>query len=136
MPDDQIQSEGAGVAYVKTVLVVEDDADIGSFIVQVISQETTHHAFLVTDGFQALKVLHDLKPNLLIIDYQLPNLNGIELYDRISRIKGMEAIPTIMMSARLPTQEIVKRKIVGMQKPFELQDLLNTIERLLALQYG
>lgn len=135
MPGDQIQPEGAGDAYVKTVLVVEDDADIGSFIVQVISQETAHHALLVADGFQALKALHGLKPNLLIIDYQLPNLNGIELYDRISRIKGMEAIPTIMMSARLPTQEIMKRKIVGMKKPFELQDLLNTIEKLLALQH-
>jgi DNA-binding response OmpR family regulator len=134
MPDDQEQPKGEGDAYVKTVLVVEDDEDIGLFIVQAISQETTHHALLVTDGFQALKALHDLKPDLLIIDYQLPRMDGIDLYDQVSNISGLNAIPTIMMSARLPTQEIGKRKIVGMKKPFELQDLLNKIERLLAFQ--
>src|SRR5437867_971675 len=112
MPDDPQQPEGAGDIYVKTVLVVEDDEDIGLFIVQAISQETIHHALLVTDGFQALKALHDLKPDLLIIDYQLPRMNGIDLYDRVSNISGPNAIPTIMMSARLPTQEIGKREIV------------------------
>jgi len=114
------------------ILVVEDDEDIGSFLVQAISQETTHHALLVSDGFQALKTIHELKPNLLIIDYQLPHMNGIELYDRLSAVKGLEAPPTIMMSARLPTHEIAKRKIVAMKKPFELQELLNSIEKLLA----
>ncbi len=134
MPDDQEQPKGEGDAYVKTVLVVEDDEDIGLFIVQAISQETTHHALLVTDGFQALKTLHDLKPDLLIIDYQLPRMDGIDLFDRVSNISGLKAIPTIMMSARLPMQEIGKREIVGLKKPFELQDLLNKIERLLAFQ--
>ena len=39
---------------VKTVLVVEDDTGIGSFLVQAISQETPHHAMLVADGLQAI----------------------------------------------------------------------------------
>lgn len=127
------QLEGTRNALVKTILVVEDDADIGSFIVQAILQETSHYALLVTDGFQCLKAIHDLKPDLIIIDYQLPHMNGIELYDRLIDIENLKACSTIMVSARLPTQEIVKRKIVGMKKPFELLDLLNTIEKLLAL---
>jgi DNA-binding response OmpR family regulator len=132
MFDAHQQQEGAGDTSIKTILVVEDDTDIGSFLVQAISQETTHHALLVTDGFQALKTVHDLKPNLLIIDYQLPHMNGIELYDQLTTRKGLETLPTIMMSARLPAQEIAKRKIIGMKKPFELQELLNSIEKLLA----
>lgn len=132
MPDAHQQPKGAGDISVKTILVVEDDEDIGSFLVQAISQETTHHALLVSDGFQALKTIHELKPNLLIIDYQLPHMNGIELYDRLSTVKDLESPPAIMMSARLPTHEIAKRKIVAMKKPFELQELLNSIEKLLA----
>ncbi len=131
MPDVHQQPKGGGDAIIKAILVVEDDADIGSFIVEAISQETPHHALLVTDGFQALKAVHELKPDLLILDYQLPHMNGIELYDRLDAIKGLEALPTIVMSARLPAREIEKRKIVGMKKPFELQELLNTIEKLL-----
>jgi len=132
MSDAHQLQEGAGDTSIKTILVVEDDADIGSFLVQAISQETTHHALLVTDGFQALKTVHDLKPNLLIIDYQLPHMNGVELYDQLTAQRGLGALPTIIMSARLPAQEIAKRKIVGMKKPFELQELLDSIEKLLA----
>jgi DNA-binding response OmpR family regulator len=134
MPIDR-QPRGSGNAFVKTILVVEDDADIGSFIVQAIHQETSHNALLVTDGFQALKAIHNLKTDLFIIDYQLPYMNGIELYDQLIDIEHQKTRRTIMISARLPAQEILKRNIVGMKKPFELQDLLNTIERLLALQY-
>lgn len=130
MPIDP-QPKGPGDALTKTVLIVEDDADIGSFIVQAIYQETSHNALLVTNGFQALKAIHNLKPDLFIIDYHLPYMNGIELYDRLIDIENLKFCPTIMISARLPAQEIRNRKIVGMKKPFELQDLLNTIDRLL-----
>ncbi len=116
---------------VKTILVVEDDADIGSFLIQAISQETTHQAMLVTDGFQALKAIANIQPSLLILDYQLPSMNGIELYDRIQETNVHENLPTILISARLPKQEIAKRKIIGMAKPLELDEFLQTIEMLL-----
>src|SRR5258708_11140373 len=112
------QQEGAGDTSIKTILVVEDDGDIGSFLVQAISQETTHHALLVTDGFQALKTVHELQPNLLIIDYQLPHMNGIALYDQLTTRTGLESIPTIMMTARLPAQEIAIRTISAMKTQF------------------
>jgi DNA-binding response OmpR family regulator len=116
---------------VKTVLVVEDDTGIGNFLVQAISQETSHHALLVADGFQALKAVASIKPSLFILDYQLPRMNGIELYDQLHTTKGLEDVPTIVISARLPKHEIEKRKIIPMNKPLELDDFLNTIEKLL-----
>jgi len=115
----------------KTVLVVEDDTGIGSFLVQTIVQETPYQALLVTDGFQALNVINDIKPHLFILDYLLPRMNGIELYDRLRTIHGLEEIPAIMISARLPKHEIEKRSLIGLSKPFELDKLLDTIEKLL-----
>lgn len=130
----QVQEQRSDRAHisVKTILVVEDDADIGTFIVLAISQETKHSTHLVTDGFQALKATYDLKPDLLILDYQLPRMNGIELYDKLQARKELAGIPTIMISARLPTQEIARRNITGVKKPFELYELLRTIEEKLA----
>src|SRR6266568_6750299 len=115
----------------KMVLVVEDDVGIGNFLVQAILQETSHQAMLVTDGFQALKAVASIKPSLFILDYQLPRMNGIELYDKLHTTKGLEEIPAIVISARLPKREIEKRKIIAMSKPLELDDFLNTIEKLL-----
>ena len=132
MTDNSKQLSEDKDTIVKTVLVVEDDTGIGNFLVQAISQETSHHALLVADGFQALKAVASIKPSLFILDYQLPRMNGIELYDKLHTTKGLEEIPAIVISARLPKHEIEKRKIIAMSKPLELDDFLNTIEKLLA----
>lgn len=115
----------------KTILVVEDDAGIGTFLVQAILQETPYQAMLVTDGFQALNAVNNIRPGLFILDYQLPRMNGIELYDQLHTMTGLEEVPAIIMSARLPKNEIEKRRLTGMSKPLELDDLLFTIEKLL-----
>jgi len=116
-----------GVA-VKTIIVAEDDEDIGSFLVQAISQETNYQAMLLTDGFQCLKAVTNIKPNLFILDYHLPSMNGIELYDQLHAKKELEHIPAIMISAQLPDKDIEKRDVLGMNKPLELDELLHTIE--------
>src|SRR6266566_9982448 len=131
MVHNREHTSGVDDVTVKTVLVVEDDIGIGNFLVQAISQETSHHALLVTDAFQALKAVASIKPSLFILDYQLPRMNGIELYDKLHAMQGFESIPAIIVSARLPRQEIEKRKIMSMNKPLELDDFLNTIDRLL-----
>ena len=131
MPHSKEQAHREEDTKAKMVLVVEDDVGIGNFLVQAILQETSHQAMLVTDGFQALKAVASIKPSLFILDYQLPRMNGIELYDKLHAMQGFESIPAIIVSARLPRQEIEKRKIMSMNKPLELDDFLNTIDRLL-----
>jgi CheY-like chemotaxis protein len=117
---------------VKTILVVEDDEDIGSFIVEALLQETPHQALLVTNGSKALETVKTIKPNLFVLDYLLPRMNGIDLYDQLHATKELEHIPAIMMSANLPASEARKRKITCLKKPFELDELLQTIEKLIA----
>src|SRR5438445_13324205 len=111
MPHSKEQAHEEEDTKAKMVLVVEDDIGIGNFLVQAISQETSHHALLVADGFQALKAVASIKPSLFILDYQLPRMNGIELYDKLHTTKGLEEIPAIVISARLPKHEIEKRRI-------------------------
>lgn len=119
------------VSISRTILIVEDDEDIGAFLVQAITNETSYKALLARHGFEALKVAREIKPDLLILDYQLPGMNGLELYDRLQAIEDREAVPAIMMSALLPTRELDVREIFGIRKPFELQDLFDAIEKLL-----
>ena len=116
----------------KSILVVEDDADIGLLLYELLSQETPYKAIWVSDGMQALQLASTMKPDLCITDYWLPSINGIELYDRLHEMKDLANMPTILISAYLPEHEVEKRQIVGMHKPFEIDDLLNAIERLLA----
>ena len=118
----------------KVILIVGDDEGIGTFLVQAIAQEMPYHPVWVKDGFAGLKLIHDLKPNLLLLDYQLPRMSGIEFYDQVRAIPGLEAIPAILMTAfsGMPRSQIDRRKLVGIGKPFELSEMLATIEQLLA----
>ena len=132
MSDHQDRPSSEASNNIKTILVVEDDEDIGSFIVEALLQETPYQALLVTTGFKALETVKTIKPNLFVLDYLLPRMNGIDLYDRLHSSKDLEDIPAIMISANLPSGEARKRKITCLKKPFELDDLLQTIEELIA----
>jgi CheY-like chemotaxis protein len=132
MPHKNEQSFAQEQGTNKTILVVEDDTSIGEFLVQLLVQETPYRALLVTDGFQALDIIRNIKPDLLILDYRLQKMTGVDLYDRLHTMTGLEHIPGIIISANLPKDELQKRTLVGISKPFELSDLLGTVDKLLA----
>ena len=58
-----------------------------------------YRALLAVDGSQALKLVQDIQPNMLILDNRLPDMKGIELYDRLHTMETLENIPVLLMSA-------------------------------------
>ena len=117
----------------KSVLIVEDDAGIGDLLVYLLSQETSYHAELAIDGFQALEAIQHVTPSLFMLDYHLPGMTGIELADRLRAMEAFRHTPIMIMSARLPIEEIEERKLLGMSKPFDLTKLLETVEKLVGV---
>lgn len=116
---------------IKTILLVEDETTIAELLVQMIVQETHYQVFAVPDGPQALDLVKNIKPDLLILDYLLPTTHGIELYDLLHDIEGLERVPTIMLSVHAPLREINQRQIMYMRKPFDMYKLLKAIDTLL-----
>ena len=118
----------------KTILIVEDDEDIGEFLTLAISQMAHKVAFVSTTSATALEVVRHVKPNLLLLDYRLDEMNGVELYDHIHAIEGFETVPAIVMSASLGRfqQEIEQRHLSGLEKPFSLDELSQAIEQALS----
>src|SRR6266699_2942223 len=112
MSGDQKSSEEEASTTVKTILVVEDDEDVGAFVVNALLMETPYQALLATHGEQSLEIVRSLKPNLLLLDYRLPDMNGLEIYD------------LILMSANMPREATKERNIIALKKPFELDELL------------
>jgi CheY-like chemotaxis protein len=130
MPDE-INQRNNGNTPIKTILLVEDDTIIAELLVQMITQETHYQVFSVPDGLEALDLVRNIKPQLLILDYRLPTIHGIELYDRIHNTVGLERVPTIMLSVNAPLPEIKRRQIMYMRKPFDMYKLLEAINKLL-----
>ena len=117
---------------VKTVFIIEDDEAIGEFLVQVIQQETPYRSALASHAFQALEMILTLNPDLLILDYRLPDMNGLEFYDINHEFKALEHLPVLIISAEAGRieKEVKARQLSQLEKPFGLTDLLEAVERL------
>ena len=118
----------------KLVLVVEADAEIGPLLVQAIKEETPYQAFLVTNGVQALQISREVTPNLFLLDYRLPGMDGFELYKLLHTMEELEYVPAILMSASsfFSRRDNEQHKIPNLQKALELDCLLHIIRELLA----
>jgi CheY-like chemotaxis protein len=116
----------------ETIFVVEDDDFIGELLVTILSEETPYSVVLALDALEALKLVREHHPDLFILDYHLPHMNGLELYDRLHSMQRLEGVPAILISAHPPEEkEFAKRSLTRMDKPLDLDKLLYTIERLL-----
>ncbi|HWS84614.1 MAG TPA: response regulator, partial [Ktedonobacteraceae bacterium] len=111
----------------KMILLVEDDKSHASMLHQLFRQETPYRIYATSDGQTAWKFLQHVRPNLILVDYLLPQMNGLMLYDHIRAEKTLHGIPVVMISAVLPDDEIKKRGIIGFQKPFEIDEFLDLV---------
>jgi len=133
MSIDTKQLVGESQATPNTILLVEDDPYISSFLIEAIAQETPYRAIVASDSHAALKLVRHFTPCLFILDYGLPDMNGIELYDRLHLNLELAPIPAILITAnrQVPQQQIQQRQLIVFMKPFELDAFLATIETLL-----
>ena len=95
----------------KIVLVVEDDRAIGKFLVEFLEEELNSQIFLALKGEQVLKMIGNIKPDVFVLDYQLPDMNGLQLYDLLHALDGLEDIPALVVSANPPLKEIEQRRL-------------------------
>ena len=114
------------------ILIVEDDPSIGDFLKQIIEEDTPYNTTVVYDGEQALEKAQHIHPCLLMLDYWLPDMNGLEVYDHLQTMNETKGVPAIMMSATLPTEELQRRGIYQLRKPMDLGNVIRMITHALA----
>lgn len=117
----------------RRVLVADDE----SHILSVVSLKLRNAGFEVVcahDGTEALRLAIETSPALLITDFHMPGLSGLEVCQKL-REQGL-SVPTIMLSARgyhLTEEELENSGISEMvSKPFSPRQLLATVEQVLA----
>jgi two-component system alkaline phosphatase synthesis response regulator PhoP len=119
----------------KKILVADDE----SHILNVVSLKLRNAGFEVltaTDGAEALEIAQQQHPDLLITDYHMPQLSGLELCQKLKQDPATSMIPAIMLTARgyhLEPHDTEQSGILRMlSKPFSPRHLLATVEEVLA----
>ena len=117
-----------------TILIVEDEAPL----LTLLRYNLEKQGFRVeeaTDGQEALLRVAENKPDLVLLDWMLPTLSGIEVCRQIRRRPATRDLPVIMVTARTEDQDAVRALDIGaddyITKPFAVEALLARIRALL-----
>ena len=114
------------------VAIVDDDAAIRNSLSRALRMED-YDVELFADGLSALKSVQLRAPDAIILDLQLPDIDGLEVCRRIRR--GGDATPILMLTARDAVNDRVEGLDVGaddyLVKPFDLAELLARLRALL-----
>ena len=110
------------------ILVVDDETDIRGLVRELL-QRAGHDVIEAPDGNDALKRFYADKPDLVILDVQMPGLDGWGVLDRIRELSD---VPVIMLTARAEELDKVRGLRAGaddyVTKPFGRQELLARVE--------
>jgi len=113
------------------VLVIEDDVDI-AFVVWTLLSRAELSVEIASDGSQGLRVFHERRPDLVVLDVGLPGLDGWQI---LGRIREVSDVRVLMLTAR----DLELDKVRGLQagaddyltKPFGGQEFLARVQALL-----
>ena len=112
------------------ILIVEDDKGISDFVIPELEHEGYTTCLAVT-GREALEKFEIEKPDLILLDIMLPELNGLEV---LRRIRAVSSVPVILETARGETIDKINGLNLGaddyIPKPFEIEELLARINAL------
>jgi DNA-binding response OmpR family regulator len=117
------------------VLIAEDDPDLGPQLQEIIS-ENGFECTLVKDGKQALTIASQTKIDVLILDLNLPVIDGIEVFTNLQR--QSQAVPTIIITGHAAAhadslESIRDMSVTGvLHKPFDPSMLLSKLDELAA----
>jgi DNA-binding response OmpR family regulator len=113
------------------VLIVDDDEDIRS-LVRELAARAGYRTADAADGAAALRLLYDARPDLVVLDVQMPGMDG---WQTLARIREVSDVPVLMLTARGAELERVRGLQQGADdyvvKPFGRQELLARIDALL-----
>lgn len=117
-----------------TILVVEDEPAIQELISYGLRQ-AGHKTFCAGNAEQAMEIVNDILPDLVLLDWMLPGMSGIEFAKMLRRVPRTKNIPIIMLTARTEESDKVSGLEVGaddyITKPFSPRELVARIKAVL-----
>lgn len=122
----------------QSILLVEDTPFYSRLIAYLLSQQGLYQSCWAQTGSQAVLFAEQRVRLLFLLDYRLPDMTGIVLYDQLHTLAKREMVLALLLSAEFPSREleeqVARRNIGGMRKPFKADEFLLTVERLVKKQ--
>jgi CheY-like chemotaxis protein len=107
-----------------SVLLVDDDAEVLRVVARLLESQG-HHVMPARNGIEALRRLAVRWPDVMLVDIQMPGMDGLSFIDEVRKEPTLDALPIVVMTgSALPESTALSRGADGwLQKPFTIEEL-------------
>ena len=122
----------------RKALVVDDDLDLVELIQDVLEADGRFEVRTANNGFDAGMMVKEYRPDVIVLDVMLPDINGKEVCQRVRGDSTMDDVRIICISGMVESDKIEELKAAGaddfMQKPFDADALVGRVCKLLDME--
>ena len=119
----------------RTILIVDDDWGIRALLDRFLSR-LGHTVVTAEDGLSGLREAKRLSPDLIILDYRIPGMDGLTLARMIRGDKAIQRVPIVMLTVIDQDETIQRAQGLGIAayivKPFRVRQLIGVVDEILS----
>src|SRR5258708_2021005 len=112
----------------REVLLVDDDLDLVEVITAALDRDGRFDVKVANNGFDAGMIVKEYRPELIVLDVMLPDINGREVCHRVRNDTALEDVKILCISGMVEPEKVDELKAAGvddfLQKPFEVDELI------------
>src|SRR5437879_10192293 len=122
----------------RKVLLVDDDVELVELMTKVLEEDGRFEVRVATTGFDAGMMVKEYRPDLIVLDVMLPDINGKEVCQRVRADNTLEEVRILCISGMIEEDKIADLKLSGaddfLHKPFEIEALIDRMCNLLEIE--
>jgi DNA-binding response OmpR family regulator len=120
----------------RKIVCIDDEAPMNDLVGFILKSAGGFETHMAQSGQDGLSLIADIKPDLVLLDIMMPEMDGWEVYQTMKKNEDMSSIPVIIVTAKSqPIDKTLARSIAGVDdyitKPFTPQDLVSKIREVL-----
>lgn len=114
----------------KNILVVDDERDVAEFMKDLL-EDNGYGVTVAYDGVEAMQKIKSETPDLILLDLQMPEETGTDLYRKLRHRSDLKDIPVIIVSGLAGRNIAVTKSVKIIDKPPEEEEILAEVRRIL-----
>ena len=122
----------------RKLLIVDDDVELVELMVDAFSRGDRFEIRTANNGFDAGMAVKEFRPDLVVLDVMLPDINGKEVCQRVRSDPSMSAVKVICISGMVEEEKINDLIDAGandfMKKPFDVEELIDRVYEMLEME--
>ena len=134
--DIEVVESGKGAS--RPILIVDDDESLVELLKEAFERDGRFDIRTTNNGFDAGMLVKELRPDIVLLDVMLPDINGKEVCQRVRTDKALDDVKIVCISGMVEADKVADIRAAGandfIQKPFDIDRLVDRVCELLELE--